>query len=307
MASVGTLVDQDQPERRDDRHRGARPSPRVWFRDLGWRHVVGLAATAFAFFPVVWVLSAAFNPAGSLSSQQLIPADPGLDNFRTLIEGSPFWAWLLNSLYIGGTASVITVLLSALAAYAFSRMRFRGRRVGLLFLLLVQMFPLLLAVVALFLLFSALGEVFPFIGLGRREGLILIYLGGALGVNTWLMKGFFDTLPTDLDDAAAIDGASHVQIFLRIVLPLAAPILVVTGLLAFIAVFNDFLLASVILSGERNLTLAVGLQAFIATQYGARWGPFAAGAVIGGIAPIALFMYLQKYQVSSLTSGAVKG
>lgn len=278
-----------------------------WWREIGWRHFVGLAAIAFALFPVVWVVSAAFNPTASLSAQTLIPENPGLDNFRVLIETEPFLAWLWNSIYICGIASLATVLLCALAAYAFSRMRFVGRRPGLLFLLLVQMFPLLLAVVALFLLFSALGEVFPAIGLGTREGLILIYLGGALGVNAWLMKGFFDTIPADLDESATIDGASHVQIFFQIILPLAAPIIAVIGLLAFVNTFNDFLLASVILSGEENLTLSVGLRGFIADQYGARWGPFAAGAILGGIPTIALFMYLQRYLVSGLTSGAVKG
>lgn len=279
----------------------------VWLREIGWRHVVGLVFVAFALFPVVYVLSAAFNPTASLASTRVIPEDPGLDNFTTLFNEQPFFQWLWNTIYICGVAAVATVLLCALAAFAFSRMRFAGRRPGLLFLLLVQMFPLLLAVVALFLLFSALGDIFPAIGLGRRESLILVYLGGALGVNTWLMKGFFDTIPRDLDESAVIDGASHVQIFFRIVLPLAAPIIAVIGLLAFVTAFNDFLLAKVLLSGEQNFTLAVGLQQYIADQYGARWGPFAAGAVIGAIPTIALFMYLQRYLVSGLTSGAVKG
>lgn len=288
-------------------HRRANRSRRRYWREVGWRHVVGLAAIAFAMYPVVWVLSASFNPSSSLAGQRLIPESLTLDNYRALWEtGFPRWFW--NSLLISGTTALATVLLSALAAYAFSRMRFAGRRGGLLSLLLVQMFPQLLAMVALYLMMIRIGDIFPAIGTGTRAGLILVYLGGALGVNTWLMKGFFDTIPTELDESARVDGAGHAQIFFRIVLPLVAPILAVVGLLAFIAIINDFVVAQAVLStNEDNWTMSIGLFRYIDQRYGARWGPFAAGAVIGSIPTVLLFAWLQKYIVSGLTQGGVKG
>jgi arabinogalactan oligomer/maltooligosaccharide transport system permease protein len=280
---------------------------RRWFRTLGWRHVVGVLALCFALYPVVWVVSAAFNPVGSLSGQQLIPEQPSTENFTNLISDFPFLTWFWNTMWISGSASILTVLLCALSAYPFSRMRFRGRRPGLFGLLMVQMFPQLLAITALFVLVVSLGQVNPALGLDSRFTLLLIYLGGALGLNTWLIKGFFDTIPKELDESARVDGASHVQIFFRIILPLAAPILAVIGLLAFITTLNDYFIASVILRSEENFTLAVGLQRFIQDQYGQRWGQFAAGALMGGLPVVLLFTFLQRYLVAGLTTGAVKG
>lgn len=310
MSMLGTPTgisdEREQARVAQARRRGQRSRRRYW-REIGWRHVVGLAAIAFALFPVVWVLSASVNPSSSLSGQELIPSDPTLDNYRALWEtGFPRWFW--NSLVISGTAAFLTVLLCSLAAYSFSRMRFRGRRGGLLTLLLVQMFPQLLAMVALFLMMIRIGDVFPAIGTGTRAGLILVYLGGALGVNTWLMKGFFDTIPSELDESARVDGASHAQIFFQIMLPLVAPILAVVGLLAFIAIINDFVIAQAVLStNEESWTMSIGLFRYIDQRYGARWGPFAAGAVIGSIPTVLLFAWLQKYIVSGLTQGGVKG
>jgi len=280
---------------------------RRWFRAVGWRHVVGVLALAFALYPVIWVVSAAFNPSGSLSGQQLVPDRPSTENFTNLITDFPFLTWFWNTMWISGSASLLTVLLCALSAYPFSRMRFRGRRPGLFGLLMVQMFPQLLAITALFVLVVSLGQVNPAFGLDSRFTLLLIYLGGALGLNTWLIKGFFDTIPKELDESARVDGASHVQIFFRIILPLAAPILAVIGLLAFITTLNDYFIASVILRSEENFTLAVGLQRFIQDQYGQRWGQFAAGALMGGLPVVLLFTFLQRYLVAGLTTGAVKG
>jgi arabinogalactan oligomer / maltooligosaccharide transport system permease protein len=281
----------------------------IWFRDVGWRHLVALLAVAFALFPVVWVVSASFNPTGSLAGQQLIPDNPTLDNYRTLLDDPsyPFARWFLNTMVIGGIVAASTVALSAMAAFAFSRLRFTGRRVGLMSLLLVQMFPQLLAMVAIFLLMDNIQSIFPAIGLGTRAGLILVYLGGALGVNTWLMKGFFDSIPSELDEAAKVDGATHAQTFVRIILPLAAPILAVVGLLSFIFTINEFVLASILLRQPDDYTLAVGLYRFVGDRYGSRWGPFTAGALLGGVPVIVLWMFLQRFIVSGLTQGAVKG
>jgi arabinogalactan oligomer / maltooligosaccharide transport system permease protein len=279
-----------------------------WARATGWRHLVGLLGVAFAVFPVVWVFSASINPSGTLSGQRLVPEQASLANYQRLLGGDvPFVTWLGNTLVVALSATLLTVLLCALGAYAFSRLRFTGRRTGLLSLLLVQMFPQLLAVVALFLLMLNIRDLYPAIGLGTRPGLILIYLGGALGVNTWLMKGFFDTIPFELDESARVDGATHAQTFFRIILPLVTPVLAVVGIISFVFIVNDFLIASVILQREETFTLSVGLAGFIGERYDARWGAFSAGAIMGGIPVVLLWMFLQRYIVEGLTSGAVKG
>jgi len=280
-----------------------------WFRDTGWRHLVTWAALVFALFPVLWVISAAFNPLGTLTTQKLIPDSFTLQNFKDLFDDTDYGSWYVNTMLIAGGAAALQVLLSAFAAYAFSRMRFRGRRTGLLSVLLVQMFPQLLAFVAIFLMMVSIKNVLPGIGLGTRAGLLLVYLGGAMGVNTWLMKGFFDTIPIDFDESAKVDGASHSQIFFRIIVPLVAPILAVIFLLSFIFLINDFVLADAVLGqgSPKNYTMAIGLFRFLSDQFNLRWGPFAAGALLGGLPIIVLFMFLQKYIVSGLTQGGVKG
>jgi arabinogalactan oligomer/maltooligosaccharide transport system permease protein len=286
-----------------------RRSFRAWFRQTGWRHIFAIFALFFALFPIVWVVSAAFGD-GNLSSQRVIPENPTLDNFRALWSDPghpPFWRWFYNSMFIGTVTAVITVFFCALGAFAFSRLRFRGRRGGMLALLLIQMFPNLLAIVALFLFMTRIKGLYPAIGLGTSWGLIFIYLGGALGVNTYLIKGFFDTIPRSLDEAAWIDGCTHSQTFFKIILPLAAPVLAVIGLLSFIFTQAEFMIASVIVGGnEDSKTLAVGLSNYVLAGFDNRWGPFAAGSLIGAIPVVILFLFLQRFIVSGLTSGAVK-
>jgi arabinogalactan oligomer / maltooligosaccharide transport system permease protein len=280
---------------------------RRYMREVGWRHLVAIAAVAFALYPIVWVVSASINPSGSLAAQKLLPSSPTLHNYRSLLTSkeTPFTSWLVNSLWIAAVASFLITFLGAVAAYAFSRMRFRGRRPGLLVMLLVQIFPASLAAISLFLLLVRLGDVFG--PLNGKWGLVFVYAGTGLGLNIWLMKGFFDTIPISLDESARVDGASHVQIFFQIVLPLVAPILAVVGLIAFVFIQNDVLLPSVVLKQPKDYTLAVGLFRFVALQYGQRWGPFAAGAIMGGVPVVALWFALQRYIVSGLTAGSVKG
>jgi arabinogalactan oligomer / maltooligosaccharide transport system permease protein len=293
------------------------PGPtRLGFGDLWWRYVVSLLAIAFAVFPALYVLSAAFNPVPSLSSASLIPDSLTLENFREIltnptIEGEKtnvhYVNWYVNSMVVAFFAALCTVILGALAAYAFARFRFKGRRMGMLTLLLIQMFPQFLAVVAIYLILLRTGEIFPVIGLNSRTGLIIVYLGGALGVNAWLMKGFFDSIPNELDESARVDGATPAQVFWGIILPLGAPVLAVVGLLSFIATLNEYIIASRLLQSTNNFTLPVGMYGFISDQYGQRWGPFCAGVVLASIPVIIVFLFLQRFIVHGLTSGSVKG
>ncbi|NLT30294.1 MAG: sugar ABC transporter permease [Propionibacterium sp.] len=275
------------------------------FADVGWRHVVGIVAVIFAAFPILYILSAALNPGGTLTGSNAMFSTVSLENFARLSD-TYFWTWLGNTLIIGVITSLGTVLMGASAAYAFSRYRFAGRQFGLTFLMVLQMFPQLLAFVAIFLLLLTLGEVVPFLGLNSKIGLICVYLGGALGVNTFLMYGTFNTVPKELDEAAKIDGASHAHIYWRIILPLVMPILTVVGLLSFISTFNDFMLAKIILQSEENWTVAVGMYGWVSDQLAANWGQFAAGAIIAALPILALFLFLQRWIVSGLTQGSVK-
>ncbi|GHJ17626.1 MULTISPECIES: sugar ABC transporter permease [unclassified Micromonospora] len=278
-----------------------------WFAQVGWRHLVGVLAVLFSLFPIMFVISAALNPLGTLSSTELLPTGASLENFTNLFDRTAFGHWFLNSLLLAGVASFASIFLSALAAYAFSRMRFAGRRIGLLTLLLIQMFPQFLAIVAIFLIFTTITDLYPSIGFNTPWGLFLLYMGGALGANTWLMKGFFDTLPKELDESATMDGASHVQVFFRIMLPLVAPILAVTGLLAFIGSINEFIIANVFLTNTESKTLAVGMFGLVAGERNNNFGMFAAGTLLTAIPTVLVFQLLQRYIVSGLTSGAVKG
>lgn len=279
-----------------------------WFADTGWRHLVGIVVIIFATFPLLYVLSASLNPTGTLVGSNVLFRSLDISNYIELFNRpqQPYAAWFANTLVIGLIAAAGTVFLGALAAYAFSRMRFTGRRVGLLSLLLVQMFPQLLGVVAIFLLLSGIGDIFPALGLGSQLGLIMVYLGGALGVNTYLMYGFFNTVPVSIDEAAKIDGASHAQIFFGIILRLVAPILAVVGLLSFVGTTNEFVIASIVLSDPQTQTLAVGLYQFVSQETSKNWTLFSAGAVLAAIPVMALFLFLQRYIVSGLTAGSVK-
>ncbi|WIK81730.1 sugar ABC transporter permease [Micrococcus lylae] len=288
---------------------GSRRSIGKWFKENGWRHIVGVLASAFSLFPLLYVLSASFDPTGTMASSNSLFSSFSLQNYVDLFndEARPYAKWFMNTMIIGIVTSVSTVFLGALAAYAFSRMRFAGRRVGLLTLLLVQMFPQLLAVVAIFLLLTYIGDIVPVLGIGSQLGLILVYLGGALGVNTYLMYGFFNTIPQSLDEAAKLDGASHVQIFFQIILRLVTPILAVVALLSFISTVSEFVIASVVLTDPGTQTLAVGLFGYVSETRSENWGVFAAGAVLAALPVMALFLFLQKYIVSGLTAGGVKG
>jgi ABC-type maltose transport system permease subunit len=286
-----------------------RMSPRRWARELGWRHLVALVGVAFSLYPVVWILSAAFNSVDNLQTARLIPADVTMANFKELFESTlyPVDTWLLNTWKVALIASALNVSLASLAAFAFSRLRFRGRRLGLLSLLLIQVFPQFLGFIALFILGQQIGEVAPAVGLGTHIYLITVYMGGAIGFNAFLLKGFMDTIPNSLDESAQVDGASPFQIFLRVVLPLTRPALGVIFILSFIGLFAEVILASFLIRETQQFTLAVGLNLFVQSDYTARWGPLAAAAVLGAGPIVVTFLLAQKQLVGGLTAGAVKG
>ncbi len=281
--------------------------------DDWWRHLILWVAIALAVFPPLYVITAAFNADQTLSGTSLIPRSFTLENFKGLFvqkEGGAevfFVRWFRASVIIAVLNAFFTVFIGALSAYAFSRFRFRGRRMGMLFLLLIQMFPGLLNLVAIYLIVLRTGEVVPALGINKLTALLLVYLSGAMSINLWLMKGFFDSIPAELDESARVDGATPAQIFWGVILPLAVPVLSVVGMFAFVGTLNEYITASVLLETVDNFTLPLGLQAYIGTNFEENWGSFAAGVLIAQIPAIIGFIFVQKYIIAGLTQGSVKG
>lgn len=282
---------------------------RRWLRTSGVRHVYASTIACFALFPVVWILSAAFNRVDDISTSRLIPSDVTLDNFRILWEESttPVGRWMWNSFVVGIVAASANVVIAAFAAYAFSRLRFAGRRTLLTSLLVMQIFPQFLGFIALFVLAQEVGDVSSAFGLNTHLFLILVYAGGAAGFNAFLLKGFLDSIPTSLDEAAVLDGASNWVIFSRVIVPLARPMLAVVFMISFIAIFGEFILASSLLSDTDRFTLPIGLQTFLGESYNAKWGALSAVALVGALPIVVLFLVAQKHIIGGLTAGSIKG
>lgn len=280
-----------------------------WLKGNLWRHVVALGMSLFALFPLYLVVISSLNPTGSLQLTSFIPREISWSNYKLLFDSPaiPYLTWVKNSLIIAGAVAVISVFIGASSAFAFSRLRFRGRKTGVQILLLVQMFPAILALSAVYVIMERVYRFAPSLGLGSQTGLLLVYLGGAMGVNIWLLKGFVDSIPIELDEAAKIDGASPMQTYWLIFVPLAAPVLAVVSLLSFIGTLNEYIMARLFLVEMDSRTVAVGLQQFIGGQYSQNWGPFAAGSILLSIPIVVIFLSLQRYIVSGLTAGSVKG
>jgi len=279
------------------------------FLSHSWRHIYAIVLVLFSLFPIYLVILSSFNPSGSLQIDSFLPTNLGLDNYRALFNDPtiPFMKWMQNTLIIAAATSVISVTIGSASAFAFSRLKFKGKKIGLQTLLLVQMFPAILALSAIYVIMERIYSFAPALGLGSKGGLMLIYLGGAMGVNIWLLKGFVDSIPAELDEAARVDGASPMQTFWLIFLPLASPVLAVVALLTFIGTFNEFIIARLFLADVESRTVAVGLQQFVGAQFGQNWGPFAAGSLIASIPIVVLFLFLQKYIINGLTAGSTKG
>ncbi len=280
-----------------------------WLKENLWRHITGVVMCIFALFPLYLVILSSFNESGSLQITSFVPKDISFANYKLLFndERIPYLTWMKNSLMISGFVAIASVVIGAASAFAFSRLKFKGKKFGIQLLLLIQMFPAILALAAVYVIMERVFKFAPGLGIGTQAGLILVYLGGAMGVNIWLLKGFVDSIPAELDEAAKIDGASAMQTYWQIFVPLAAPVLAVVSLLSFIGTFNEFILARLFLIEVESRTVAVGLQQFIGGQFSQNWGPFAAGSIIASIPIVVIFLSLQKYIVSGLTAGSVKG
>lgn len=290
-------------------------------RSNRWRiiaaHVAVIALIAVVMFPFLVILSISLRP-GNFASGSLIPSEISLDHWRlalglsyqgpngSLIEPDfPVLRWLWNSVKVATLTAGFTLLLSTTCAYAFARMKFRFKSQALSVLLLLQMFPAVLALIAIYAIFDLIGTYVPWLGIDSHGSLVLAYTGG-IAMHIWTIKGYYDTIPVEIEEAAKVDGATPWQAFVYVLLPMAVPILMVVFLLAFIGAIIEYPIASVLLHEQNNLTLAVGSKLFLYEQK-YLWGDFAAAAILSGLPITAVFLLAQKWMVSGLTAGGVKG
>lgn len=260
-----------------------------------------ITLTIIILYPLSITVLTAFQKGNSLSFLIDLSKDYGMDNFNKLFKSTKYMIWFRNTLLIAITTMVLQVIVVTFAGYAYSRFRFAGRKQTLVFFLVIQMVPSMAALTAFYALASLLGV------LNQWWFLTILYVGGGIPMNVWLMKGYFDTIPRDLDESARIDGAGNIRIFWQIILPLVRPMIAVQALWAFIGPLGDFLLAKFLLRSPNAVTLAVGLQSFVTDQKNLQYGLFSAGAILIAIPVSILFFVLQKNFVSGLTSGGTKG
>ncbi len=290
-------------------------------RSHRWRviaaHVFLICLCALVIFPFLIVISISLRP-GNFATGSIIPDSISLEHWRfalglpfqdangRLVEPDlPVLRWLWNSVKVATLSGLICLFLSTTAAYAFARMKFAGKKQALTGLMLMQMFPSVLALVAIYAIFDRIGNAFPAFGIDTHWALLLAYSGG-IALHIWTIKGYYDTIPYEIEEAAKVDGATPWQAFRLVLLPMAVPILMVVFLLAFIGAIIEYPVASILLKRQELLTMAVGSKMFLYDQK-YLWGDFAAAAILSGLPITIVFMLAQKWMISGLTAGGIKG
>jgi maltose/maltodextrin transport system permease protein len=295
--------------------------PIVVSKSHRWRrfaaHGFLVVLLVFTLFPLAMVISISLRP-GNFASGSLIPEHISFEHWRLALGLSyvdvdgrvvtppfPVLRWLWNSIKVAGTAAALMVALSTTSAYAFSRLKFRGKALTLNSIMLLQMFPAVLALVAIYTIFEVIGQHVSWLKVDSLPSVVVAYLG-YISLHIWTIKGYFDTIPSEIEEAAQVDGATPFQAFRRVLLPMAVPILAVVFVLAFIYCIIEYPIASVLLQSEDRLTLAVGSRLYLYEQR-YLWGDFAAAAVLSGLPITAVFLLAQRWMVSGLTTGGLKG
>lgn len=266
-------------------------------------NIVLILLCLITLLPIYYTFTVSINASNSILSTeiQLFPRDLTLENYQKLLLEKPFFLWLKNTLLLSVCTVVLTLAVAVPAAYAFSRFRFRGRGAALSVLVILNAFPAILSMFAIYRIMKLMGLV------NTYPGLIIIYIGTMAVFSLWNMKGYFDSIPADIEDAARIDGANDRQLIWRIVLPLARPSIIVTAVLVLIYVWNEYIFTTIFLSGSEKYTLAVGLYSLQATDYTRNWPLFSAASILTSLPVLAIFFAIQRYMVSGLTAGSVKG
>jgi ABC-type glycerol-3-phosphate transport system permease component len=263
--------------------------------------VLGLAIVLVVDFPIITVaLNSLRTTETIISSHSILPTQPTLANYLYINTRTRFWAFLLNSGIVAASSTLLGIVLASLAGFALSRYQVRILASYNQALLIVQMFPLILAIIPLFILFRNLDMVNNFVPV------ILVYTVTQLPFATWMLRSYFDSIPRELDEAATMDGCPPLRVFLQIILPLTAPGIAAVAIFSFLFSYNEFFISSVFLRDEVRMTMPVGIQSFM-QQYSTDWGSLMAAATLAMVPTLILFLFIQKYMISGATAGAVKG
>jgi len=266
-----------------------------------WPHLVLVLASIIALYPILWVVKTALSPGQALSQDPSpFPSEVTWEHFEYIMSEASFWRQAMNSIIVAGATTIVGLVFATTAGYAFSRFRFPGREGALGAFMLTQIFPGVVMMIPLYILMDAAGL------LNSLLGLVLVYATTAIPFCVWTLKGYFDTIPKEIEEAALIDGATQWQIFWKVILPLARPALAITALFSFMTAWNEFILAATFMQDSDLFTLPVTLQRFVG-EHQTEWGRFAAGAILVSLPVMALFYALQKHLVAGLTAGSVKG
>ncbi len=268
-------------------------------RDVWLSRIVIWLTIVVILFPVVWIVMSSFSAGDSFFLSSLIPNKLSTEHYVELFRETDFLIWVGNTLKLCFAVAIIQLILTSLAAYAFSRLRFAGRKYGLMSLLILQVFPSSMAVAGYYIL------IYQF-GLADSSVALTLVLAGGSAYNIWLLKTYIDSIPVELDEAGMVDGANHFQVFIKIILPLATPELAVIFLFSFISTYSEYVITSIFLQTPGKMTLALGLQSFISDQFAAHWTTFAAAAVLSSLPIMVVFMFLQRYIQGGLVAGGVK-
>lgn len=275
---------------------------------LTLRYALAAVLVAFAVLPFLWVVSTSLNASKSLMGAQFWPQHWTLDNYGGLLSSETlnFSLWMFNSFKISTISVLLIVAITCLSAYALSRFRFQGKKAIMLAIMVLNVFPGILAMIAIYSLMQQVGSYIPFLGLNTHGGLIAIYVSGAMSINVLMVKAYIDTVPVELDESAHIEGASSWQVFWKIVFPVIRPMVVTVGILAFMTTYGDFIIANLLLKGNGNITVMVGIFQFTQQRFDTDWGEVTAGTVVAAIPVAILFFFAQKSILSGIVAGAVK-
>ena len=271
-------------------------------------HIGLVFVVLVVLMPIFWIILASLREVGNLFSGGSVKfTELSFVNYGKLLRETDFALWVRNSFVVCTLSTLLSLCFTCTAGYAFSRFQFAGKKYGLMFMIIIQMFPAMMAMVALYNLLNIF-DTWTAGGIGFNIlGLILIYAGGGIPFNTWLIKGYLDNIPKELEESAYMDGATHWQAFLQVTLPLMGPIIAVTGIFTFIGAYNDYLIPSIVLQDSGQYTLAVGLRSFISGRFSTNWTEFAAASTLGALPILIVFLALQRFLVEGLTKGALKG